>query len=79
MVILQPALVEGSGTLNVVCRFPAADGSGTISPAVLGDLSAFSTAQFTIAAVDAHVVRAGDFEVHLEGASFPFFGRASFR
>lgn len=79
VVFLQPSLTPGTDTINVVCRFPATERSGTISPAVLGELSAFSTAQFTIAAVDAHVVRAGDFEVHLEGASFPFFERASFR
>lgn len=79
VVIMQGAVTGLVEATNVVCRFPAAQGGGRITPAVLGNLSDLATAQVTIAAVHGRVERAGALAVEVEGASYPFFGRATFR
>lgn len=77
LVIMQPGF--SGNPLNVVCAFPASQARGTVSPRVLSNLSRDSTAQVTIAAVDGHDVQAGAVDVRIEGVSYPFFGRATFR
>ena len=79
VVILQAAVTGISETVNVVCAFPAADAQGSVAPAVLAELTDLATAQVTIAAVNGRVEQAGAFPVSVEAASYPFFGRATFR
>jgi hypothetical protein len=77
LVIMQTGFL--SNPLNIVCQFPASEAGGTVSPRVLSNLSRDSTAQVTIAAVHGQNAQAGPIDVRIEGVSYPFFGRATFR
>src|SRR5690606_4233116 len=79
VVILQATGTELSEATNVVCDFPAASGAGVISPSVLSHLGTLATAQVTIAAIHRRSELVGGFSVEVDGASYPFFGRAWFR